>query len=189
MADETQGQSGAADQNQQGVAGQQDTQGDATSNDNGSASQGDQGQQNQGDTDKYRKAFEDQQRRAEKAEARVKELEANGNRPAQTNNGQDLSVLEQRTTRAELAAYGVKTRAEQDFVISAAKRLGIDPAEALSDDIVAARLEKMREAQKTQEATPAPSRGGGSTKSSGKLPDFSKMTSTEFAEWERKNRK
>ena len=57
-------------------------------------------------------------------------------------------------------SLGIKDREEQDFVLGAAKRLGVDPSEAASDEIVAGQLEKMREARKTKEATPAPSRGG-----------------------------
>jgi len=92
-----------------------------------------------------------------------------------------------RLDRIELNSVGVKDREEQDFVLSAAKRLGVSPSEAASDEIVAARLEKMRETKRTKEATPSPNRGGASQRSS-KLPDFSKMSDAEFEKWERDNR-
>ena|SRR5947209_6628577 len=75
----------------------------------------------------------------------------------------DLSALEKRVVKAELTAAGITHAEDQEFVLGAAKRLGVDPAEAASDPLVAGKLETMREARKTKDATPAPSRAGGGT--------------------------
>jgi hypothetical protein len=45
----------------------------------------------------------------------------------------------------------------------------------------------MQAVRKTKEATPDPSKRGGSARNT-KLPDFSKMSNAEFDEWEKKNR-
>jgi hypothetical protein len=130
--------------------------------------------QGAGDADKFRKAFEDQKRRAEKAEARAKELEAKGSEKGQShdNKGQDLSALEKRVVRAELASAGIKDPAEQEFVIGAAKRLGVEPGEAANDPIVVAKLDKLREEKATKDATPSPSkRSGGTTSNISSLAD------------------
>ncbi len=103
------------------------------------------------------KAFKDQRARAEKAEGELKKLR-------QTPPQSDLSpATQQRLDRIELTSLGVRDRDEQDFVLGAAKRLGVDPSEAANDEVVQGRLEKMREAKRTKEATPTPSRGSGSS--------------------------
>jgi len=136
------------------------------------------------EAEKHRKAFEDQKKRAEKAEAEAKRLRekyepANPAAPSEPANSD-------RMDRVELIALGVKDREEQDFVLSVAKRAGLSPAEAFADEFVMARIEKMRVAKRTQEATPEPNRGTGGQRRS-KLPDFSKMTDKQFEEWERDN--
>ncbi|MBX3498112.1 MAG: hypothetical protein KF889_01610 [Alphaproteobacteria bacterium] len=110
------------------------------------------------------KAFQDQKRRAEKAEARVRELEGKPKPADPEKGGEALSNLTKRVVRAELAGLGIKDQAEQDFVIAAATRLGIEPSAAATDEIVAAKLEKMREAKATKEATPPPNKGGRNAK-------------------------
>jgi hypothetical protein len=107
-------------------------------------------------------AFEDQKKRAEKAEAELKKLKPKPEAPAPSN-AADLSNLEKRVVKAELAAAGITHAEDQEFVLGAAKRLGVDPAEAASDPLVAGKLEAMRDARKTTEATPRPSRVGQSS--------------------------
>lgn len=114
------------------------------------------------DLRKKASAFEDQKKRAENAETELKKLKSKPDASAPTN-APDLSALEKRVVKAELASAGITNAEEQDFVISAAKRLGVEPGEAANDEIVKARLETMRETRKTKEATPAPSRGGQSS--------------------------
>lgn len=93
-----------------------------------------------------------------------------------------------RITRAELSALGIKDTDEQELVTSAAKRLGITVYEAANDEFIANKLERMRETKKTKQASPAPNRGGGSSRNT-KLPDFSKMSNAEFDKWEKENRR
>lgn len=111
------------------------------------------------ETEKYRKIAEDQRKRAEKAEAEAKKLRSQ-KPPAE---GALSPDAEARITRSELFGLGIKDPEEQKFVTDAAKRLGISVYEAANDELIAARLDKMREAKKTKEATPAPNRstGGG----------------------------
>lgn len=103
------------------------------------------------------KAFHDQKKRAEKAEADLKKLRGQ----AAPTPGALSPDAEARITRSELFALGIKDTEEQKFVTDAAKRLGISVYEAANDELVAARLDKMREAKKTKDATPSPSRGSG----------------------------
>jgi hypothetical protein len=114
------------------------------------------------ETDKYRKIAEDQRKRAEKAEAELKKAK---DKPAPSNAGALSPEAEARLTRSELFGLGIKDADEQKFVTDAAKRLGVSVYEAANDELIAARLEKMREARKTKEATPAPSRGNGASTS------------------------
>lgn len=115
------------------------------------------------------KAFKDQKKRAEKAEADAKALR-DKYEPKTRKDGQDLSALEQQVAalqtqvvRANLSAAGVKHPDDQKFVIEAAKRLGVDPVEAATDELVAAKLERMRASRATKEATPAPNKRGTSS--------------------------
>jgi hypothetical protein len=105
-------------------------------------------------------AFEDQKKRAENAEGELKKLKE---KPTPSNTGDLSPDAQKRLDRIELNSLGIKDRDEQDFVLGAAKRMGVDPSEAANDEFVSAKLEKMREARKTKEATPAPKGGGGST--------------------------
>jgi hypothetical protein len=108
---------------------------------------------------KHKKAFEDQKRRAEIAEGKLKKLNAGG----QSQSASDHSANNARMDRIELTALGIKDREEQDFVLGAAKRLGVEVGVAANDEIVAGKLEKMREARAAKDATPRPKGGGGST--------------------------
>jgi DNA-binding TFAR19-related protein (PDSD5 family) len=127
------------------------------------------------------KAFKDQKARAEKAEGELKKLK-------QAPPSNDLSpATQQRLDRIELTSLGHKDREEQDFILNAAKRLGISVGEAADDEFVKSKLDRMQATRKSKEATPDPSRRGGSARNT-KLPDFSKMSNTEFDKWERDNR-
>lgn len=115
------------------------------------------------DAEKYRKIAEDQRKRAEKAEAENKKLKARQESPAPASEHDLSPEAQKRLDRIELNSLGIKDREEQDFVLGAAKRMGVEPSEAASDEVVTAKLEKMRETRKTREATPPPSRGGQAT--------------------------
>ncbi len=56
----------------------------------------------------------------------------------------ELQAVEARVIRAELRAEGIKDDEEIDFVIEKAKILGVEPAVAAKDEVVAALLEKKR---------------------------------------------
>ena len=119
------------------------------------------------------KAFQDQKRRAEKAEKELKDLKAKKGKGDDKEPDPTYTALEQRVIRAELAAAGVKHPDDQQYVIDAAQRLGVEPSEAISDEIVAAKLKRMTDTRKTKDATPAPrGRGGqGSSTDVGRLAD------------------
>ena len=145
-------------------------------------------------------AFEDQKKRAEKAEAELKKLKPKPDAEAPSNAGDLSPATQQRLDRIELNSLGIKDRDEQDFVLGAAKRLGVDPSQAAADPIVAGKLEAMREARKTKEATPAPSRAGGGTStnitrlaekalSTGELPPDPKLRAQVQAEMKRLTKK
>ena len=120
---------------------------------------------------KARKVADDQRKRAEKAESELKKLKGgkkeSGRAPntddqALSDQDQRIARAEERAERAELRAMGVTHPDDIEYVRGAATRLGVNPAEAVSDDLVAGKLEKMRAARKTKDATPRPSnRGGG----------------------------
>jgi hypothetical protein len=96
-------------------------------------------------------------------EAKKQWVKPSPSAPRENSPSPDLSNLEKRVVKAELAAAGITHAEDQEFVLGAAKRLGVDPAEAASDPLVAGKLEAMREARKTKEATPTPSRVGQSS--------------------------
>jgi len=126
------------------------------------------------------KAFKDQKIRAEKAEKELKDLKAKGkdrvpNKDGQAHSDQDdrIARAEDRAERAELRAMGVTHADDIQYVREAAKRLGIEPAEAISDELVAAKLNRMAENRKSKDATPSPSKRGGNsgTNDVGRLAD------------------
>lgn len=197
MADDSQGQSGAEDQNENG-GGNLDNNSD-TNDQNGNGTQsagdnagaGDQGQSG-GDQGSAPSPYEGQKVRAEKAEGlrdtyRQRLIDAgldpdtgkpkeNGQAP--NKDGQALSALEQRVVKAELTAAGHSHPDDQKFLIDAARRLGVEPLEAATDEFVASKLEKMRDARKTKDNTPAPGRGQGASPKKGK--NAWDMTDAEF---------
>jgi hypothetical protein len=144
------------------------------------------------------KAFKDQKIRAEKAESELKKFKGGkketGNAP--NKNGQALSEedtarinrSEDRSERAALRSMGITHPDDIQYVRDAAKRLGEDVEQAAEDEFVKSKLERMQEARKTKESTPGPSKRGGSARNT-KLPDFSKMSNTEFDKWEKANRR
>lgn len=138
------------------------------------------------------KAFKDQKIRAEKAEGELKKLKE---KPAPKNSGDLSPDAQKRLDRIELNSLGIKDREEQDYVLGAALRMGVDPSEAASDEFVAGKLEKMREVKKTKGATPPPNGGGNATTNvtrlaeealkTGKLPGDPKLREQVRAEMKR----
>ncbi len=141
------------------------------------------------------KAFKDQKARAEKAEKELKRLKTGGKDRVPNKDGQALSDddraaltrSEERSERAALRSMGITNADDIQYVRDAAKRLGIDVEEAAEDEFIKNKLERMQATRKTKEATPGPTRRGGSARNT-KLPDFSKMSNAEFDKWERENR-
>jgi hypothetical protein len=147
---------------------------------------------------KARKVAEDQRKRAEKAEAELKKLKGPGKESRAPNkDGKGLSDedstrlarSEERSERAALRSMGITHPEDIQYVRDAAKRLGIDVEEAAEDEFIKARLERKQAVRKTKEATPDPSRRGGSQARNTKLPNFSKMSDEEFDKWEKENRR
>lgn len=62
-----------------------------------------------------------------------------------------------------LEARGVMDVDDQDYVIKAAKSLGVSPIEALNDDVVKDRLAANQKARETTDATPSSSSRSGQT--------------------------
>jgi hypothetical protein len=123
------------------------------------------------------KAFKDQKARAEKAEKELKQLKNGGKDRVPKKDGQGLSQedderlvrAEDRAERAELRAMGVTHADDIQLVRDAAKRLGVDVADAADDEFVKTKLERQRATRKTKENTPPPStKGGGPTPKKGK---------------------
>jgi len=119
----------------------------------------------QDDTDarlkKLEEAYEAQRKRAEKAERKLRELVKNDKAEKHTEK-EPYEELARRLVRTELRTLGVQTEEEFEFVERAAKLLGTDPVEALSDPVVSAKLEAMRrEKREKQAATPSRSTSGG----------------------------
>ncbi|MDQ3816320.1 MAG: hypothetical protein M3362_01350, partial [Acidobacteriota bacterium] len=84
--------------------------------------------------------------------------------------------------RARLEARGFLDEAEQDIIIKASKALGLSPFQAANDDIVKAKIDAMRQEQKTNNAIPTPSGKAGTQKhdvgyyiEKGELPDDPEM--------------
>lgn len=84
--------------------------------------------------------------------------------------------------RARLEARGFLDEAEQDVIIKASKALGLSPFQAANDDIVKAKIDAMRQEQKTNNAIPTPSGKAGTQKhdvdyyiEKGELPDDPEM--------------
>jgi hypothetical protein len=187
MADED--NTGAADQNL-------DTGVDQGTNDTGADQGADSGAQ-----DGKPSPYESQKRRAEIAETNAgtykqqlieagllnKDGTPKEQKPAPKQEA-SVSTTNDDVVRARLETRGVLDEDEQNEVMEAANLLKITPLQALTRPLVKARLEEMRADKKTKDATPAPTKGAGSHRNPGKLPDFSKMSNTEFDEWEKKNR-
>jgi glucose/arabinose dehydrogenase len=141
------------------------------------------------------KAYKDQKVRAEKAERELKSLRNGGKDRVPNKDGHDLSNedgdriarAEDRSERSALRSLGITHADDIEYVRNAAKRLGIDVEEAAEDEFVKSKLDRMQATRKSKEATPDPSRRGGSSRNT-KLPDFSKMSNAEFDKWEKENR-
>lgn len=151
----------------------------------------------------FEEQFKDQQKRANKYEGFLKQ---NGIDPktgrrkeqprAPKKEGNVLSEedsnrvnrSEDRSERAILGSMGYTHPDDIAYIRKAAKSLDVDVEDAPNDEFVKSKLERMKAARDTNDATPQPNRRSGSSRSTTKLPDFSKMTNAEFDEWERKNR-
>jgi hypothetical protein len=127
------------------------------------------------DADKFRKIAEDQRKRAEKAEAELKKL-----RPAQEQKPapkeEASSQQSDDVVRARLEARGILDEDKQDIVIEAAKVLNTTPVKALDNEIVKGHLAAYDAQKATAAATPAPSRGGGTTTNIARLADKARET-------------
>lgn len=121
-------------------------------------------------------AFKDQKKRAEIAEAELKKLKpTQEQKPAPKQEASSAASTDD-VVRARLEARGVLDEDEQDAVIEAAKVLNLTPIKALDNEIVKGRLAAIRTQKKTNDATPAPSRGGGTTTNIGRLADKALQT-------------
>jgi len=144
---------------------------------------------------KARKVADDQRKRAEKAETELKKLKNGGKDRVPNKDGQGISEedtaritrSEERSERAALRSMGITHADDIEYVRKAATRLGIDVEEAATDEFVKSKLDRMKAARDTKDATPQPNRRSGASRST-KLPDFSKMSNAEFDKWERENR-
>ncbi|MGI8467736.1 MAG: hypothetical protein ACR2N3_04720 [Pyrinomonadaceae bacterium] len=84
--------------------------------------------------------------------------------------------------RLRLEARGFLDESEQDIILKYSKGLGIPLTEAVKDDLITSKIEKMRQDQKTENAIPNPSGKAASQKhdveyyiSKGELPDDEEM--------------
>jgi hypothetical protein len=124
------------------------------------------------DLQKKAAAFEDQKKRAEIAEGELKKFK----KPAETTTPTPViptvpSESNDDVVRARLEARGILDEDEQDAVIEAAKVLNTSPIKALDNEIVKGRLAALKAQKATSAATPAPSRGGGTTTNISRLAD------------------
>jgi hypothetical protein len=152
MADEEQGQSSTEETTETTEA--QDEKSETTEEQESSDAN---------ETEKYRKIADDQRKRAEKAEAELKKLKPKPETATQQNGNALSPEAEARVQRAELNGLGITNPDDQKLVSDAAKRLGISVYEAANDEFIAARLETAREKRKTKDATPPPTKGGGTS--------------------------
>jgi hypothetical protein len=124
------------------------------------------------DLQKKANAYEDQKKRAEIAEAELKKRPKASEPTTPTPvNPTVPSTSDDNVTRARLEARGILDEDEQDAVIEAARVLNTTPIKALDNEIVKGRLAAIKAQKATTTATPAPSRGGGTTTNIGRLAD------------------
>lgn len=125
------------------------------------------------DLQKKASAFEDQKKRAEIAEGKLKQFEKPKPEVPVTPHptGDVPSATDDNVTRARLEARGILDEDEQDAVIEAAKVLNTTPIKALELGIVKGRLAEIKAQKATTAATPAPSRGGGTSTNISRLAD------------------
>ena len=64
------------------------------------------------------------------------------------------SSYEERLTRAELKAEGIKDDDEMKFIIDSAKKMGVDPVDALKDDVIQGLLQRTRTQKSAEIANP-----------------------------------
>jgi hypothetical protein len=113
------------------------------------------------------------QKQKEKPEVVKAELKVEPKKPKQENEDID---------RLRLEARGFLNEDEQDVILKFSKGLGISAVEAAKDDLITAKIEKMRSEEKTANAIPTPSGKAGSQKhdvdyyiSKGEFPDDDEM--------------
>lgn len=107
---------------------------------------------------KLEEAYKAQKTRAEKAEKKLRALlKEDRQTQKDTDKPDPYEQLARRLVRTELRTLGVQTEEEFEFVERAAKLLGVDPVEALSDPVVSAKLEAMRKERQEKQSSP-PSR-------------------------------
>jgi hypothetical protein len=155
-----------------------------------------------GDEGGFKTKFEDQQKRANNAERLLKAagLDPKTGKPkesrAPNKDGKNalsdednarIDRAEERAERAELRSVGVTHPDDIAFVRKQAKHFDGDVVAAADDEFVKNKLARMKATRDTKDATPQPNRRSGASRST-KLPDFSKMSNTEFDKWERENR-
>ena len=114
-------------------------------------------------------AFEDQKKRAEIAEGELKKFKTPKVETPAPNTGEHAN--DDNVTRARLEARGYLDEDAQDLILQAAKVLGIDPIKAPENEIVKGQLAALKAKKATNDATPAPSRGGGTTTNISRLAD------------------
>ena len=99
-----------------------------------------------------------------------------------------ITKAEDRAERAEIRSLGYSNAEDIDFLSKQArKNFDGDVSAAADDEFVKSKLNRMKAARDTKDATPQPNRRSGASRST-KLPDFSKMSNAEFDKWERENR-
>jgi hypothetical protein len=155
-----------------------------------------------GDEGGFKTKFEDQQKRAKNAEDLLRKagLDPKTGKPKvkPTPPKKEGNVLSDEDTarisrsadlaeRAALRSLGITHSDDIEYVRKQAKHFDGDIEAASADEFVKSKLERMKAARDTKDATPPPNRRSGSSRST-KLPDFSKMSNDEFDKYERENR-
>ena len=119
--------------------------------------------------------------RAKKAETELKEFKS---KPKLASKGEDEKSAGAPRERAEAPDYaekfdrltiraeGIKDPDQIDFVLGAAKRLGVTVEEALADDIIQSKIKKLQEDKRVGDAIPSGSRRVPSSESPKSSPDY-----------------
>jgi hypothetical protein len=199
--DDTQVNADAADQHE-GESDDLDNKDDTdTGADDGQDTGDDAKGDDTGDEGGFKTKFEDQQKRSTKLEGFLKAagLDPKTGKPKESRapktDGKALSDedtarivrSEERSERAALRSMGITHPDDIEYVRKQAKHFDGDVEQAAVDEFVKNKLERMKATRDTKDATPPPNKRGGQARNT-KLPDFSKMSNTEFDAWEKANR-